>query len=703
MSYYKNHKIYDLEIAGKKYQFDFGKFATLTNSSCVVSCGGTSVLATVVMSRTARPIDFMPLMVNYQEKLYAAGMIKSSRFQKRETRPSDDKILISRVIDRSLRPLFPKHLRNDVQVMLTTLSYDRENEHDICAALGASAALTASNIPFDGPMAMSRVGLINNELVLNPSVAQRAESDLDLIVSATTENVVMIEAAANEVDEAKMMEAISFGKEAGKKICAFMNEIRADRGEEKVVLDDVEVDEEMNEWVKNECEKDFQECLWGIPGKVERMAKKAEIGETAKQKALDEAIFDEERIEKFFDKATYKVWKKILRDAILNEEKRIAGRKLDEIRPINIEKDLFERTHGSALFQRGETQGLTLTTLAAPSEAQIIEGIEGESKARYFHHYNFPPYSVSDTSNRLSTGNREIGHGKLAERALLPVLPDHEDFPYTIRTVTEILMSNGSSSMAATCGSTLSLMAAGVPLKAPVSGIAMGLITSEDGQNYKILSDIQDDEDFVGDMDFKVTGTEKGITAIQMDIKVSGITNEIFEKALAQAKKGRIEILGKMLAVVPTHAENLSKYAPRLTTIKINPEYIGKIIGKGGETIQKMTAETGCTIDIEEDGTIIIGSSEGEEGTIEVLKTIHGLTFEPQVGETYDAIVGRITEYGAFVDITPSVGGLVHISLLANERVEKVEDVVKEGQKIRVKLLEIDRQGRMRLSMKDAE
>lgn len=701
MSYYKNHKIYDLEIAGKKYSFDFGKFATLTNSSCVVTCGGTSVLATVVMGTEPKDINYVPLMVNYQEKLYAAGMIKSSRFMKREMRPSDDKVLISRVIDRSLRPLFPSNLHNDIQVMLTTLSYDRENEHDICAALGASAALTASNIPFDGPMAMTRVGMFDGKLTINPSFEERKTSDLDLIVSTTAENVVMIEAAANIVDEAKMLEAIQLGKSEGQKICAFMTSIRDDRGTEKVTLPAVEIDEEINAFVMDTCKEDFQKCLWDIPGKVERMAKKAEISKAAKKGVLEK--FGEERTAEFFDTAAYNVWKKILRDAILNEEKRIAGRKLDEIRPINIEKDLFERTHGSALFQRGETQGLTLTTLAPPSAAQIKEGIEGESKSRYFHHYNFPPYSVSSTSWRLATGNREIGHGALAEKALLPVLPSKEDFPYTIRTVTEILMSNGSSSMAATCGSSLSLMAAGVPIKAPVSGIAMGLITSEDGSNYKILSDIQDDEDFVGDMDFKVTGTEMGITAIQMDIKVSGITNEIFEKALTQAKKGRLEILDKMNAVVPTHAENLSEYAPRLTTIKINPEFIGKIIGKGGETIQLMTEESGCQIDIEDDGTIIIASTEGEEGIIMVLKQIHQLTFQPEVGETYDAVVGKITEYGAFVDMEPAGGGLVHISLLADERVENVSDIVSEGDKVRVKLLEVDRQGRLRLSIKDAE
>ena len=707
MSYYSNHKIYDLEIAGKKYTFDFGKYATLTNGSCVVTCGGTSVLCTAVMSQTARDIDYMPLMVNYQEKLYAAGMIKGSRFLKRETRPSDDKILISRVIDRSIRPLFPKNLRNDVQIMLTTLSYDRDNEHDICAALGASAALHVSNIPWGGPISMLRVGIDTEtkNLVLNPSFEERKIQDLDLIVSSTADGVVMIEAGANEVNEEKMLEAIEFGQKEGAKICTFFEELRADRGQEKITLPEIETDTELEEFVKSECFDAYHNALWTIPGKLQRVAEKTAITENAKAKALESGNFDEERIDNNFQKAADTVWKNILRTAILEDEKRIAGRKLDEIRPIYVEKNMLERTHGSALFQRGETQGLSIVTLAPPSHAQIIEGIEGEEKLHYFHHYNFPPYSVASCSHRLSTGNREIGHGALAERALLPVIPSQEEFGYTVRVVSEILMSNGSSSMAATCGSTLALMAAGVPIKRPVSGIAMGLITSEDGSNYKVLSDIQDDEDFIGDMDFKVTGTSEGITAIQMDIKLKKIDLEVFKIALSQSKAGRLHILEKMLEVVPTVEEKLSEFAPKILTVKISTELIGKVIGRGGETIQKLSEDSGCEINIDDDGLVTVASTgevsiEVLEKTVEIIKM---LAFEPKVGETYNAIVGRVEAYGAFVDITSNVGGLVHVSKIANERVENVSDILTAGDSVRVKLMEIDDKGRLNLSIKDAE
>ncbi|HID92094.1 TPA: polyribonucleotide nucleotidyltransferase [Candidatus Gracilibacteria bacterium] len=707
MSYYSNHKIYDLEIAGKKYTFDFGKYATLTNGSCVVTCGGTSVLATAVMSQTARDIDYMPLMVNYQEKLYAAGMIKGSRFLKRETRPSDDKILISRVIDRSIRPLFPNNLRNDVQIMLTTLSYDRDNEHDICAALGASAALHVSNIPWGGPIAMLRVGIDTetNNLVLNPSFEERKVQDLDLIVSSTKDGVVMLEAGAKEINEEKMLEAIEFGQKEGAKICTFFEELRADRGQEKIVLAEPENDEELNTWVKSECFDAYQNALWTIPGKLQRVAAKSVITENAKAKALESGGFDEERLNKNFQKSADLVWKNILRTAILEDEKRIAGRKLEEIRSIYVEKNMLERTHGSALFQRGETQALSIVTLAPPSQGQIVEGIEGEETHHYFHHYNFPPYSVGSCSHRVMTGNREIGHGALAERALLPVLPSQEEFGYTIRVVSEILMSNGSSSMAATCGSTLALMAAGVPIKRPVSGIAMGLITSEDGSNYKILSDIQDDEDFVGDMDFKITGTTEGITAIQMDIKLKKIDLEVFKQALSQSKEGRAHILAEMLKVVPVVSENLSKYAPKILTVQISTDLIGKVIGRGGEIIQKLTEDSGCEININDDGLVTV-ASVGEddmeilEKTVEIIKM---LAFEPKVGETYNATIARVEAYGAFVDITSNVGGLVHVSKIADERIENVSDILSVGDTVRVKLTEVDSKGRLNLSIKDAD
>ncbi len=707
MSYYSNHKIYTLEIAGKEYMFDFGKYATLSNGSCVVTCGGTSVLVTVVMSQTERDIDYFPLMVNYQEKLYASGMIKSSRFVKRETRSSDDKILISRVIDRSIRPLFPKHLRNDVQVMLTTLSYDRENEHDICAALGASVALHVSNVPWGGPIAMLRVGIDKQtgNFVLNPTFEERKVQDLDLIVSSTQDGVVMIEAGANEVSEETMLSAIEFGQKEGAKICQFFEDIRSERGQEKMFLEDVQHDTELEEFIRQECSDAYKNALLTIPGKLQRVAEKTAITENAKEKALQSGKFDEDRIEEQFQIVADLVWKNILRTAILQDENRIAGRKLDEVRPIHGEKNMFERTHGSALFQRGETQCVSIVTLASPSQGLVVEGIEGEEVRHYFHHYNFPPFSVASCSHRLMTGNREIGHGALAERALRPVIPSQEEFGYTIRVVSEILMSNGSSSMAATCGSTMALMAAGVPIKRPVSGIAMGLVTAEDGSCYKVLSDIQDDEDFVGDMDFKVTGTTKGITAIQMDIKLKKIDLEVFKQALSQAKKGREHILNEMLKVVPTVEDHLSHYAPKILTVQISPDLIGKVIGRGGEIIQKLTEDSGCEINISEDGLVTVASvGEGNikvlEKTVEIIKM---LAFEPKVGETYTAKVARVESYGVFVDITSTVGGLVHVSKVADTRVENVSDILSVGDSVRVKLIDIDDKGRLNFSIKDAD
>ncbi|MEI7511566.1 MAG: polyribonucleotide nucleotidyltransferase [Candidatus Peregrinibacteria bacterium] len=701
-SYYPKYQSFSLDFEGKKYTFEFGKIATLANCSCVATCGGTTVLATVVMSADARDIDFMPLMVNYNEKLYAAGMIKSSRFMKREGRPSDDITLVGRLIDRSLRPLFPKYLRNDVQVMLTTLSYDRENEHDILSSLAASVALHASDIPWAGPIATVRVGLIDGKLVANPTKTQRETSDLDLVVSSTAENVLMIEAGANEVPEDKMLEAIEFGKAKGQEFCKLFSEIQAKIGKTKKEMVAPEKDKELIEWITKTYETEFVKCLWEIPGKKERMLRKKEIYALAKAQALEN--FEEERITKNFSSSADAVWKTILRDAILNHEKRIAERKLDQIRPINVEVGLFERTHGSALFQRGETQGLSITTLASPAMAQTKESIGGETKSYYMHHYNFPPFSVGEASNRLMTGNREIGHGALAERALIPVLPNREGFPYTIRVVTEILMSNGSSSMASVCGSTLSLMDAGVPITAPVAGIAMGLITEDGTMNgkYKILSDIQDDEDFVGDMDFKVAGTAKGITAIQMDIKVSGLSKQVFEQALTQAKKGRLEILDKMLAVLTSPRTEMSQYAPRLTSLQIDPERIGKVIGKGGETIQKIIAETGCEIDISDDGMIVI-SCIGGDGAERAVAIIKGLVEEAEVGKSYDTVIKRVEDYGAFAEILPGIQGLIHVSMISGERINSAADVLQVGQKVRTKLIGIDDKGRLKLSIKDAE
>lgn len=699
MSYYKNHQIKSLEFNGKNYTFDFGKFATLTNASCVVTCGGTSVLVTTVMSEDEKDCDFLPLMVNYQEKFYASGKLYGSRFQRREGKPANDKILTGRIIDRSIRPLFPKYLRHEVQVMATVLSFDNENDHDICSALGVSACLTVSDIPWEGPLSSMRIGFIDNKLVMNPSIPDQKKSDLDLFVSSTKDNVVMIDAGANEVTEEVMLDAINLAKNEGRKICDFFESIQKEFGKSKIELDIPNEDEEIDNWVFNTFEKDFTECLWGISEKQKRMKRKNEIFKNIELEALKK-FEDEERVNLHIKNSSSLAWKKILRNAILNEEKRIAERKLDEIRPLNIEVDLFERLHGSALFQRGETQCLSTVTLGSPSEKLQVEGIEGAEEKQYFHHYNFPPFSVGSTSYRLATGNREIGHGSLAEKALLPVLPKEEDFPYTIRTVSEILMSNGSSSMAATCGSTLALMSAGVPISAPVGGIAMGLILSEDGKNYKILSDIQDDEDFVGDMDFKVTGTKNGITAIQMDIKVLGLSEEIFVDALKQAKKGRIEIIEKMLIVIDKPRNELSQYAPKLHSFPIKESQIKVLIGKGGETIQKIIKYTGVQIDIKEDGMVTI-TSENDMQLLESLKMIKDVLFEPVVGEVYEVTIRKIESFGAFADITSRVGGLIHVSKISNERVEDVSSVLSLGQKVKVKLLEIDNKGRLNLSIKD--
>ncbi len=701
MSYYPDNQKFSLILGDREIIVETGKLAQQCNGSAVVTVGGTTILATATMSATIREgIDFFPLTVNYNEKYYAAGVIRHSPYQKRENRPSDDKILMGRVIDRTIRPLFPKGFQNDVQVMVTTLSYDRENEHDMISAVAASVALSISDIPWAGPSASVRVGLINGELVLNPTFQAREKSDLDLIVSASPENVIMIEAGANEVPEEEMLKAIDFGKKWAQKICKFIAEIQEKIGKKKIVFTPPEDDKELIEWIAKEGMDDLRACLFGIPGKKDRSDKKAEILEKLKGNAAEK--FGEERdMTKFMDYGL-KVWKKLIRDSILTQEKRIAERKLTEIRSLNCEVGLFQRTHGSALFQRGETQAVSIVTLGPPSMALNTDGIEGERKQYYFHHYNFPPYATGEVSNRLNTGNREIGHGMLAQRAILPVLPDRETFPYVVRVVTEILGSNGSSSMASTCGSTLSLMDAGVPIKKPVAGIAMGLMVDpENTDTFKVLSDIQDEEDFGGDMDFKVAGTKDGITAIQMDIKVLSISEAIFTQALGQAKTGRLEILKAMESAISEPRKELSSYAPRLITIHIKPEKIREVIGKGGEMIQKIIAATGCTIDIEQDGSVIISSVDGDSMQ-KAVDWIKSIVEEGEIGKEYTAEVVRVEPYGAFAEILPGTQGLIHVSNIIRERVENINDYLKVGQKVRVKLISIDEKGRLALSMKDA-
>ena len=694
-------KSFKLPMGDGEFVVEVGKLAQLCNGSCTVRCGDTVILATATMSKEARPgVNFLPLMVNYQEKFYASGQIKSSRFVKRETRPSDDKILMARVADRTYRPLFPKDFHKDIQVMLTTLSYDRENEHDMLATIAGSVALSISDIPFEGPTATVRVGLIDGELVLNPTHEAREKSDLDLIVSTDSESIVMIDAGANEVPEEKMFEAMQFGKEAATKIASFIADIQKEIGKERIEFTSPEKNPAIIDYIEKTYADKIMDALYSKPGKLERFGYFREVTNEATEYFKDKVEEDElPQVGQAVDKLV----KHTVRKNILENDKRIGGRKIDEIRPLDIEVGLLPRTHGSGLFNRGETQGLTTCTLGAPGDAQIIDGIEGEFKKSYFHHYNFPPFSVGETNNRLFTGNREIGHGALAERAVMPVLPSKEDFPYTIRTVTEILASNGSSSMAATCGSTLALMDAGVPIKKPVAGIAMGLMTSHHNPElYKILTDLQDEEDMGGDMDFKVTGTKDGITAIQMDIKLKAIPDKIFVEALASAKKGRLEILDAMTKVIAEPRKELSVHAPQLITMKINPEKIRFVIGPGGEVINKIIAETGIdSLDIDDDGTIVITTPGGDSGA-KAKAWVESIVADPEKGKTYENCkVTKVLEFGAIVEFMPGKEGMVHVSEISDEFVKDVNTLVKEGQIVNVKLLDIDeRQGRFKLTMK---
>ena len=701
-----NVQDFRLPLGDKELVIQTGKLAQQTNGSVVASIGDNVVLATACFSREARAgVNFLPLMVNYQEKYYAGGRIKSSRFMKREARPNDEAILTSRVIDRTLRPMFQKGLHNDIQVMITILSWDGENPIDMLASVAASAVLTISDIPFNGPTATVRVGMNSGEFVLNPSDEAMKKSDLDLIVSANSENVIMIEAGGNEVEESTMLEALAFGEKWSKKICTFLTEVRTKVGKEKLEITIPVADPKIKEYLTEKYTERIQEVVMNADiSKLERFStlgkmRKEAIGE------LETAFPENENGEREVDLSLAgdvfgSLEKGIIRNNILEKGQRIKGRKFDEIRTLTSEVGILPRTHGTGLFQRGETQGLTVCTLGSPSSEQLLENYQGESTKRYFHHYNFPPFSVGETSNRLFTGNREIGHGALAERALIPVLPDVADFPYTIRLVTEILASNGSSSMAATCGSTLALMDAGVPIKAPVAGIAMGLMTDSETGKFVVLTDLQDEEDFGGDMDFKVTGTAKGITAIQMDVKLPGISPEVFTQAFEQARVGRMQVLESMNAAIAEPRSDLSAYAPRLMSFKINPEKIRLIIGKGGETIQKITAETGVEIDIDDDGTIVICSTDGASSK-KAREWIDSIVEEPEVGKIYTGQIVRIESFGAFFQVSASIEGIIHVSLLTDKYVDDVSKIVSIGQEVQAKLVNIDDRGRLRFSMKD--
>ncbi len=706
-----------MDLGGRKLVIETGKVAKQTNGAVIARYGETEVLATVVMSKGERPgTDFFPLMVEYDEKLYASGKIKGSRFVKREGRPSDEAQLTARLIDRPLRPLFDQRIRKDIQVVITTLSYDGVNDPDIPAMIASATAVLISDIPFEAPLAGVRVGIVDGEMVLNPTEEQMDKGSLDLVVAGTKENIVMVEAGGQEVPEEDVLKAMESGHEAIKQVTAFQEKIISEVGKQKMELDlPPEGDDELKKKVVAAIGDKLEEIL-AINMKGERTRRteelEAEVVEAVSSE-FDDNIQDNklsslsakqsewnlmiDQVKELFHEAV----SDRVRADILEKEQRIGGRKLNEIRPITVEAGLFPRTHGTGLFTRGETQVLTVATLGSPGEEQIIDGMEEEYKKRFMHHYNMPAFATGETKPSRWPSRRELGHGALAERAVTPVLPTQEDFPYTIRLVSEVLEANGSTSMASTCASSLALMDAGVPVKSAVAGVAMGLVTDGEG-NYKVLTDIQGEEDHLGDMDFKVTGTSTGVTCMQMDIKVKGIPREIFEQAIKQAQEGRMEILDKMNKVIAEPRSDLSQYAPRIKTLHIKPDKIGDVIGPGGKIINAIIDETGVKIDIEDDGTVLISSTD-PEGMQKAVQRVEEITKEAKVGELYHGKVVRIMDFGAFVEIFPGTDGLIHISELAPFHVNKVEDIVKIGDEVDVIVTEIDDQNRVNLSKKLAD
>lgn len=684
-------------VAGRKMKVDFGKTGMLSNAAIFISYGDTVVMINANASKEPREgIDFFPLSVEYEERLYSVGKIPGG-FIKREGKPSDKSILHARSIDRPLRPLFPKGYRNDVQIVNTVLSVEQDNLPEILAINGSSLALCLSSIPFTTPVAAVSVGLIDGQFVINPTVAQRENTILDLTVCATKERVMMVEAGGHEIDEDTMYDAIMFGFEECKNIVAFQEEAVAKFGKIKDEPVLYKADEEVEKEVKSFSFDMIKEAMY-ITDKDERN----DALDKVKEKIADE--FSEKYEDKGADIAQviYKAQKEIVRNMLLNENRRPDGRAFDEVRPISCEVGILPRTHGTGLFTRGLTQVMTVATLGALGDVQILDGIAEEESKRYMHHYNFPSYSVGEVRPLRGPGRREIGHGALAERALEPLIPSEEEFPYTIRLVSEVLSSNGSTSQASVCGSTLALLDAGVPIKRPAAGIAMGLITSDDLEREKVITDIQGIEDFFGDMDFKVAGTEKGITSIQFDTKIAGLSKNCVRDALDGAKKARLHILDKIKDCIPEPRVELSKYAPRTEIICIDPEKIRDVIGAGGKVINKIIADTNVKIEIKEDGKVFVTSNNEPEGVKKAISIIEGLTKEVVQGEIYLGKVTKITNFGAFVEILPGKEGLVHISKLDFARVEKVEDVVSVGDEILVKVTDIDNQGRINLSRKDA-
>lgn len=683
---------YSIELGGRTLTMEIGKIAKQANGAVLVRYGDTAVVVAATGTKTPREgVDFFPLTVDFEEKMYAVGKIPGG-FIKREGRPAETAILTSRLIDRPIRPMFPEGYHNDVQIVATAVSVDPDNAPDIPAMIGASCALSISDIPFEGPIAGVRVGMIDGQYIINPTIEQAKVSRLNLAVAGTKDAILMVEAGSKEISEDEMLDAIWFGHEEIKKLVEWQEKIMAEVGKPKMEVPVYEPPAELAAEIEAYGAEQLKAALMDA-NKLEREENvariKAEIADAFMEKYPDNA--------KDVAYITQKLVKKIVRRTISVDKIRPDGRALDEVRPVTCEVGLLARPHGSALFTRGQTQILNVLALAPLSEAQTLDGLGVELTKRYIHHYNFPPYSVGETKPLRSPGRREIGHGALAERALLPVIPSEEEFPYAIRLVSETLESNGSSSMGSVCASTLSLMDAGVPIKAPVAGVAMGLV--KDGDYFTILTDIQGLEDALGDMDFKVAGTKNGITAIQMDIKIDGINKEIFKQALAQAKRGREHIMGIMLDCIAEPRKELSKYAPKITTIHVDPEKISKIIGPGGKTIKKIVEETGAKIDIEEDGRVYIAAVNSEEAA-KAIDMINGITAEAEVGKVYTGKVTRLMAFGAFVEILPGKEGLVHISQLSTERVNKVEDVVSVGDEIVVKVTEIDQKGRINLSRK---
>lgn len=694
---FENFKSFEYKLAGRPLVIETGKMAGLANGSCLVKYGDTIILAAATASKKPRDgIDFLPLSVDFEEKLYAVGRVPGS-YNRREGRPTEKAILTSRVIDRQIRPLFPKDLRNDVVLNLTVLSVDNDCSPEVAGMIGTSIALSVSDIPWNGPTAGVFVGMVDGTFIINPTSEQREKSVLELTVAATFDKVVMIEAGAKEVSDDDMYHAIMLAHKEIKKICGFISDITIEIGRQKFAYEAHEIDETLYGEIKAMVYEDVKKAL-DTDDKNIRDERMTPVTDAVLLKFSDRFADSAEAAAKV-EEILYKIQKDIVRRWLLDDGKRVDGRRLDQIRELDAEVALLPRVHGSGMFTRGQTQVLTIATLAAIGDKQMLDGIDEEESKRYMHHYNMPSYSVGEAKASRSPGRREIGHGALAERSLLPVLPSEEEFPYAIRCVSEVISSNGSTSQASVCGSTLALMDAGVPIKAPVAGISCGLIT--EGERWMTMIDIQGLEDFYGDMDFKVAGTHKGITSIQMDLKIDGLTPEIISEALRTTHAARDYIIDDIiLKTIPAARPEVSPYAPKMIILKIHPDKIREVIGSGGKVIQKIVADTGTKIDIEDDGTIYIAAINRDSG-LRAEEIIRSIVFEPEIGTVYNGTVTRVIPIGAFVEFAPGKEGLVHISKLAHTRVEKVEDVVNVGDKLSVKYLGVDEKGRMNLSHKD--